>query len=57
MKLIKILTAIENTSYLSHTLNVVYNQQLNNVLINNNSEEIISKIINGKVFTKQDFKI
>ncbi|WP_322901865.1 hypothetical protein [Mycoplasmopsis felis] len=56
MKLTKILTAIENTSYLSHTLNVVHNQQLNNVLINNNSEEIISKIINGKGFYQTRFQ-
>ncbi|MCU9934594.1 hypothetical protein NWE61_05840 [Mycoplasmopsis felis] len=56
MKLIKILTAIENTSYLSHTLNVIHNQQLNNVLINNNSEEIISKIINGKGFYQTRFQ-
>ncbi|MEI2462495.1 hypothetical protein RRG54_03940 [Mycoplasmopsis felis] len=56
MKLTKILTAIENTSYLSHTLNVVHNQQLNNVLINNNSEEIITKIINGKGFYQTRFQ-
>ncbi|WP_416321795.1 hypothetical protein [Mycoplasmopsis felis] len=56
MKLTKILTAIENTSYLSHTLNVVHNQQLNNALINNNSEEIISKIINGKGFYQTRFQ-
>ncbi|WP_322909095.1 hypothetical protein [Mycoplasmopsis felis] len=56
MKLTKILTAIENTSYLSHTLSVVHNQQLNNVLINNNSEEIISKIINGKGFYQTRFQ-
>ncbi|BBU47565.1 hypothetical protein [Mycoplasmopsis felis] len=56
MKLTKILTAIENTSYLSDTLNVVHNKQLNNVLINNNSEEIISKIINGKGFYQTRFQ-